>query len=514
MLPIVQRELQVAARSRNFYAWRIRTGLAIVLVSAGALLSSRGSVSSGSGELFRTLCFFALLFCLIEGLRKTSDAISEEKREGTLGLLFLTDLTGFDVVLGKLTAAAVRSFNALLAFVPILAICLLLGGITGGEFWRTVLVLLASLAASLSLCIFTSTLSREKSFFAAGSLLLILCLLPISAGALPATPVAEWISAVSPITLRNAASDAYYRATPSAYWAGLSSLVAVSGLATFVASAIVPRIWQDKPKLARSKRVQRILSPRGLKRRREMMDRNPAMWLLFDPQRQKWLHGFAFALAAGAFALAGVIHLLLPKWNFTPPKEVHLAVVGSAAAALVLVAYLYVGRESSRNLAEARQNGALELVLSTPLGVDAIVEGQILALNRALMRPAAIFALFSAYIFAFAAIEQEIATFLFLFKTLIESALGIITVAWFGMWMGLTTKGITRAYVKTIAIGVLLPHIVCTPTIVNQIVLLLIAADKVKVHFRRYVADRYVGSQGATLSSVSAPTHPAPPVLR
>ena len=50
-------------------------------------------------------------YCLLEGTRLAADCRGEEKREGTLGLLFLTDLQGYDVVLGKYLATSPRSFS-------------------------------------------------------------------------------------------------------------------------------------------------------------------------------------------------------------------------------------------------------------------------------------------------------------------------------------------------------------------------------------------------------------------
>ena len=60
--------------------------------------------------IFGGMGSLALLYCLASGRRSTADCLSEEKREGTLGLLFLTDLTGYDVVLGKLSATSVNAF--------------------------------------------------------------------------------------------------------------------------------------------------------------------------------------------------------------------------------------------------------------------------------------------------------------------------------------------------------------------------------------------------------------------
>ena len=54
--------------------------------------------------LFWGLTGSAVFYCLLSGVWFTADCLSEEKREGTLGLLFLTDLKGYDVVFGKLVA--------------------------------------------------------------------------------------------------------------------------------------------------------------------------------------------------------------------------------------------------------------------------------------------------------------------------------------------------------------------------------------------------------------------------
>ena len=91
----------------------------------------------------------------------TSDCLSEEKREGTLGLLFLTDLKGYDVVIGKLTAKSMNSFYAVLSVVPILALPLLMGGVTAGEFARMALVVVNTLLFSLTLGICVSAVSHS-----------------------------------------------------------------------------------------------------------------------------------------------------------------------------------------------------------------------------------------------------------------------------------------------------------------------------------------------------------------
>ena len=78
MLPIVQRELQTAARNRRLYLWRSLSGLAVLLIVPLIVLNA--PVARRWTGLFTALVNIALFLCLLEGIRKTSDAISSERR--------------------------------------------------------------------------------------------------------------------------------------------------------------------------------------------------------------------------------------------------------------------------------------------------------------------------------------------------------------------------------------------------------------------------------------------------
>src|SRR5437660_10346532 len=113
-LPIVERELRVRARQKITHRFRIGSALiAMVLVMyllvTGSLSSSPRSIGN---TIFQALAWLSFAYCLLEGVRTTADCLSEEKRAGTLGLLFLTDLKGYDVVFGKLIASSLNSFYA------------------------------------------------------------------------------------------------------------------------------------------------------------------------------------------------------------------------------------------------------------------------------------------------------------------------------------------------------------------------------------------------------------------
>src|SRR5689334_8341494 len=144
-LPIVERELRVASRRPGTYRMRFLAGVAVMSLWFVLLVGTDMAVPAQRGRhLFNALGVLTLGFSMFAGVFLTSDCLSEEKREGTLGLLFLTDLKGYDVVLGKLAATSLDAFFWLLAVFPILGLPLLIGGVSGAEFWRLALVLTAT----------------------------------------------------------------------------------------------------------------------------------------------------------------------------------------------------------------------------------------------------------------------------------------------------------------------------------------------------------------------------------
>src|ERR1043165_4056238 len=96
-LPVVERELRVIARRPGTYWMRFAAALVGIGLAAWVWAIARYQPSGLSLALFYSLSGFALVYCLLSGVFLTSDCLSEEKREGTLGLLFLTDLKGYDI---------------------------------------------------------------------------------------------------------------------------------------------------------------------------------------------------------------------------------------------------------------------------------------------------------------------------------------------------------------------------------------------------------------------------------
>ena len=178
-LPIVSRELRIAARKASTLWVRLIAVIVATLIATGFMLLAAMGIPGGpsfGSALLSTLTWLTFLATCLAGVFLTSDCLSQEKREGTLGLLFLTDLRGFDVIAGKLMVTSLRGFYAVLAILPVLSTTVLLGGVTGSQIARVSLALLNSLFASLCAGLLVSALSKQAQKAMSGTFLLVLLL--------------------------------------------------------------------------------------------------------------------------------------------------------------------------------------------------------------------------------------------------------------------------------------------------------------------------------------------------
>ena len=89
-LPIVERELRVAARLPSTYRTRSIAAFSVVAVWLFLLAVGHSFPPAMlSRSLFRAFGFLTMGFAMLAGVFLTADCLSQEKREETLGLLFL-----------------------------------------------------------------------------------------------------------------------------------------------------------------------------------------------------------------------------------------------------------------------------------------------------------------------------------------------------------------------------------------------------------------------------------------
>ncbi|MGH8629519.1 MAG: ABC transporter permease subunit, partial [Burkholderiales bacterium] len=204
--------------------------------------------------LFMSTSVLGFAFSLLAGMFLTADCLCSERREGTLGLLFLTDLRGFDVVLGKLVANSVTAAYGLLAIVPMLGLPLLMGGTTLGEFVRMALVLGVTLALSLAAGILASALCEETrnamlvSFVVMAALTGGLTLVWFTCEELLRIRGMEALLLPSPIGafLFSRAGSFGFPRIALCYWISIAWLAALaSGMLAWACWAL-PRSWQHR----------------------------------------------------------------------------------------------------------------------------------------------------------------------------------------------------------------------------------------------------------------------------
>src|SRR5690348_634740 len=149
LVPIVERELRSAARQEFTYYLRV-IGVGGVLLASSVFLFRHGDDPNFGGRLFADLhlTLFCAIWIVVPFL--TADCISQERRDGTLGLLFLTRLSSRDVVIAKSLAHGLRALTLWVAVLPMMAVPFLLGGVTWTEALTSALVNSSAICLALA----------------------------------------------------------------------------------------------------------------------------------------------------------------------------------------------------------------------------------------------------------------------------------------------------------------------------------------------------------------------------
>jgi ABC-type transport system involved in multi-copper enzyme maturation permease subunit len=495
-LPVVERELRVASRNPRLYWGRFTAAfLAIILVAwFWMVFGSVGNSAIRAKQIFGTLATFSFIYCLILGVLVTADSISEEKREGTLGLLFLTNLKGYDVVFGKLFASSLHAFYSLVAILPVLAIPLLLGGLTGGDYWRMALVLLDSLIFSLSIGMLVSAFSkhdRKAQVSAFGIVVFASLILPGLVAWLHrkvAFPFEDYFYGLSPVYTFTHAFDQIYKTNPDLFWTSAATIQGVSWLALIAAAIIVRRIWQDRPKVGAAFLRQQKLTEwkRGTitvrnRYREKLLNTNPFYWLSArDRLKPLYVLGFLLSVA--------LIWLILYLYNGNDMLEQESIFL--TALFLHTAMKFWLASESGRRFSEDRKSGALELTLSTPLKVREILEGQFMALLRQFGGTIAIILVLDVAGMILSTrmrlSSPDSDWILTCVAGMIVFVVDLFAIAALGMWLGLSSKRASRAVGQTIFFIMILPWLVLLALITYMSIVRYSGIESFKVMIGAY----------------------------
>jgi ABC-type transport system involved in multi-copper enzyme maturation permease subunit len=475
VLPIAQRELYVASRRRlTFWARAVAAlvalGVAVpVFVVQSQLAAMTPGLVSGAalgGRLFWVLTHVAFFGCLFAGILLSADCISSERREDTLGLLFLTDLKGYDVVLGKLASRSLLAVYCLLAIVPVAAAPLLLGGVTFGEFARVTVVLLNTLFLSLAAGVFVSTFCREAQTAVMFSEVVVLSLGFVCPGLAslfgPASFWGQLFGVSSPLLLFQASFETISGQSSERFVPALALQLALGLALLAAASWRLPRCWQVKPGKGGLSWAQRwwqgvkFGSParRGALRRR-LLDPNPLCWLGSRDRVVRWM---MWGLAVVLVGLAGLMNSSGSPW--TEPD----VAIGSLFFVHGILKFV-VATDAANRMDGLRRTDMIALLWGTRLSVSEIMRGQLLAMRRLFAPPvlaALAYDLFWLYMCLTEGPDRGRAALVVQFVCVVAIFLwDLHVVAWVGLWGGYKCKraanGVYLAVLQVLVLPWVLP---------------------------------------------------------
>lgn len=519
-LPMVERELRVLARKASTYRWRwiiggIAFGLALMLVM---LMGLAGRPQGWGEKLFDILTWYAATVCIMAGLFGTADILSEERREGTLGLLFLTDLKGYDVVFGKFSAIALNALYWLLAIIPVLSMPLLMGGVTFGEFVHISFALMNLLFFAMAVGTWASARVIEvlhSLTIAGGALIVFGVLTPACFTLAHLITSQESLAALtfSPVLPLFGVDSAKYDAAPKLYWYPfLTSQLLAWGFLFFTAWRL-PAVWQKPVLSAVSWDVFGRSSKRKLttfEEREKWLDENPAMFLM---RPAKGMRATAIFLAVGATVL-----LLIDAFLLNEHSILYIPFTGGVIEWLALLPLkILVAVHACRFFSSARQSGVFELLLSTPLTNKEIVDAHWTVINRIFLWP---FILLSFYVlfggvkvFALSGGNNAInSTFglLFVGADITAHVFDYFLLGWMGAWMGMKLKRPGWAPFFTLLFALVLPRMLCWLGFLIKPVLIAVARHYVVYELPRMARKQF--DSGFSMAATIQPGSTPPPL--
>lgn len=214
--PVFNREAVVAPkRSKTYLARAIYVLSLFVLLCTGYLvlagtrsLTSASDLSRFGSGMFGLLAPLQLIVLSCQAAVGASSSVAQEKDRRTLLLLLMTQLSGREVVVGKLAASLLGTLSLLLAALPLFLSLTVFGGVSLSQVAAVYGVTAATIVFSAT----TGTvvgLWREKTFQAIAFTVLLLLLYVVGCELLlrqPALgPVARAAATLSPVGAMNAA---------------------------------------------------------------------------------------------------------------------------------------------------------------------------------------------------------------------------------------------------------------------------------------------------------------------
>lgn len=167
--PIVKKDVRVQARSMKIcwgvFAYELILALVFFLAMLIIQQQSRYSVENIYSTLVWLYPVLAGTQLVILGVVvpvRTASSISGERERQTFDIMMTTGMTPFSVIMGKVTTAIVQSMFFVVASMPIMALCFVIGGMSWSYLFLFLGVALLVSIFSASIGILCSSLCRKS----------------------------------------------------------------------------------------------------------------------------------------------------------------------------------------------------------------------------------------------------------------------------------------------------------------------------------------------------------------
>jgi hypothetical protein len=391
--PVFAFESVAAARRWQLYALRslyvgfVLVGLTLTWGPFDRTIHGLAEAAAIAGVFYRTVIAVQLAVVLLAAPAATASAVCVDKVRGTLFHAFVTDLTDREIVLGKLGARLAPVLSLMACGLPVLALGSFLGGIDLAAVVGAELVTAGAALVCCSLALLASVwaLKPHQALLPAYVLVgLWLAAAPLfhtlfSPG--PAATVGEvFLDMSNPIVAAFATdfnSPIWPLGLREQFMFFLASLLIAAGLVSLATCRLRPTV------LARVSRPVRRERPDAPARLVDYvpgpsLDGNAVLWREWHRKRpSRWTGRFwtVYAVASSLASLYVLGGYYLWMGDLSVYQGIHV-VAAHVNAWQVSIGLLLLCVSAATTLADERDRGSLELIMTTPIQTREIVWGK------------------------------------------------------------------------------------------------------------------------------------------
>jgi ABC-type transport system involved in multi-copper enzyme maturation permease subunit len=382
MGPVIGREWRILARRWQWYAARTIFVAGLLAALATAAWSGRKDAVGIRGAAQAATRFFAAISGIQLGLvllvapAATAGAICVEKERGTLSHVLVTDLTGAEIVVGKLAAQLVPVVGLIACGLPVMQLTTLLGGVNPDALLGAALIAAGAAAAGCSLALVLSVWGTRTH-----EVLLVTyaaCFLWVASGpgwwvlnrtGLLVIGAPAWVNQSNPILLTMGLAWGPGRTE----WPEIGRFVAgcvvtATALTTLAVVALRPVTAHQFDGPDRQRKVFRLARSLG-----PSLDRNPVLWLEWHRRGRRGWSGLIWKLYGGlAFATTAIMITLVYQRGIGVGSGLGAMLNGMQVSAGMLILVV----SATTALAAERAAGGWDVLLATPIDSPAIVLGK------------------------------------------------------------------------------------------------------------------------------------------